>query len=172
MCRRRIWSQIHVEMKWGPAGLRRRTAPLALLKRGVRNRLRPHTPRAREGRKNSWNGSPLWIFYHYNANGAILLLNPAGPHFISTWIWLQILLLHIVLKSLIYSTTPNSSGTWNTLLVKRETQQRRSETFGSRFFSLDCVVLSHILTKDCKKTVMVYTIYICERGFKTFGHLF
>jgi len=51
---------------------------------------------------------------------ALILHDPAGPYFTLTWNQLQILVLHVDLKILIYTTTPNSSGTSGTYLVSED----------------------------------------------------
>jgi len=48
---------------------------------------------------------------------ARLLPDPAGPHFTCAQDGLQILVLRIILKILVYNTTPNSTCTWGTYLV-------------------------------------------------------
>jgi len=59
----------------------------------------------------------VWILPGKSLNGARLLPNPAGPLFTFTQNELQILVLRIILKILVYNTTPSSTCTWGTYLV-------------------------------------------------------
>jgi len=55
---------------------------------------------------------------HYSkAYCALLLLNPAGPHFICPQTWLQFRVQHRFLQILVYNTLLTAPGSWELFLI-------------------------------------------------------